>query len=327
MKKMIVLLIGITLTQIASGQNDYDVAIKSENKLEKRILEEQAKREAFGKCKFTYTFDFKEGDRFIFEKSETAIKEGWDIMGYFLTKEIKKDEYRRTKLLHKDYAGKIIKIIKIEEKKGLVFPDTYITFQVEGTDEQISLKTTFPREYQKAELDKSITKNQIYTLPYLIYLADIDSFKENYLSKPFYTKFISHERQYQLVKITKVGAGDAHAPIRIVFENAKGEQDYRDVCTCGNNVPNGFIDLNYFENFFTQEDPRKDFKGNEEMWDLITQGQIKIGMTEAELKLSWGKPKKINSTVVSGRASKQFVYYTHYVYVDNGIVTSFQSSK
>jgi hypothetical protein len=327
MKKSTFFISFIILTQFAIGQNPYDVSIKTENLAEKRTLEAQAKREAFGKCKFVYTFDFKEGDRFIFEKSETAIKEGWDMQWYFLTKEIKKDDYRRTKLLHKDYAGKIVKIIKVEEKKGIVFPDTYITFEVEDTKEQISLKTTFSRDYQKEQFNKSVSKDQIYTLPYLLYLPDIDAFKENYLDKTFYTKFISHDRQYQAVKITKVGAGDDYAPIRVVFENSKGEQDYKDVCTCGSNVPKSFIDLNYFENFFTMEDPKKNFKGSEETWDLITQGKIKIGMTEAELILSWGEPKKINETVVSGKASKQYVYYDQYVYVDNGLVSSFQSSK
>lgn len=325
MKRTTLLLPSILLAQIILAQ--YDVDIKKENKAEKMTLDAQAKRETFGKCKFIYTFNFKEGDRFIFEKSETAIKEGWNLQWYFLTKEMKKDEYRRTELSHKDYAGKIVKIAKIEEKKGIVFPDTYITFEVEGTGEQISLKTMFSRDYQREQLEKSITKDQIYTLPYLIYLPDIDSFKANYQDKIFYTKFISNGKQYQPVKITKVGAGDNYAPIRVVFENDKGEQDYKDVCTCGNNVPKSFIDLNYFENFFTMEDPKRNFKGNDETWDLITQGKIKIGMTESELILSWGLPKKVNETVVSGRANKQYVYYDQYVYVDNGLVTSFQSSK
>lgn len=57
--------------QVLLGQSNYDVDIKNENKAAKATLEAQAKREAFGKCKFVYTFDFKEGDRFIFEKSET----------------------------------------------------------------------------------------------------------------------------------------------------------------------------------------------------------------------------------------------------------------
>lgn len=149
---------------------------------------------------------------------------------YFLTKETKKEEYRRTKLLHKDYAGKIVKIIKVEEKKGIVFPDTYYTFEVEGTGEQISLRTTFSREYQKSEFDKSITKDQIYVLPYLIYLPEVDAFKQQFEGKTFYTKFPSKGRKYQPVKVTKAGAGSTNAPIRVVFENANGEQDLKDVC-------------------------------------------------------------------------------------------------
>jgi hypothetical protein len=327
MKRNIIIIAFIGITQITFGQNSYDVDIKSENQAVKKTLEEQAKREAFGKCKFTYTFDYKEGDRFIFEKNETAVQYGWDLQYYYLTKEAQKNEFRRTKLLNKDYGGKIIKIIKVEEKEGIVFPDTYITFEVEETGEKISIKTSFSRKYQKGELDKSYNREQIYTLPYLIYLPEIDSFRENFLNKTFYTKFISHGRQYQPVKISKVGAGNYNAPIRLVIENSSGEKENKDVCSCGNNVSKGFIDLNYFENYFTQDDPKKNYTGSEETWDLITQGKIKIGMTDTELILSWGKPKKINETVFSGRASKQYVYYDQYVYVDNGLVTSFQSSK
>ena len=327
MKKITSLISLLLLTHFAIAQNPYDVSIKTENFAEKRTLEAQAKRETFGKCKFVNTFDFKEGERFIFEKNETAIKEGRDMQWYFLTKEMKKDDYRRTKLSYKDYAGKIVKIIKFEEKKGIGFPDTSITFEVEDTKEQISLKTIFSRAYQKEQYEKSVSKEQIYTFPYLLYLPDIDTFKENYLDKTFFTKFIPKGRQYQPVKITKVGAGDDHAPIRIVFENSNGEEDYKDVSTCGSNVPKIFIDLNYVENFFTLEDPKKNFKGSEEIWDLITQGKIRIGMTESELIMSWGEPKKINETFVSGKISKQYVYYNQYVYVDNGLVSSFQSSK
>lgn len=311
----------------APAQNPYDVDVKSENRLLKAVTDKQTKREVAGKCKFKYTFEFQEGDRFIFEKSETAIRENWEMQWYFLAKETKRDEYRRTKLLHKDYGGKIVKIVKVEERKGIVFPDTYITFDVEGSGEQISLKTMTSRQRLKEQIDKSITKEQIYTLPYLIYLPEIDSFKENYLNKNVYTKFLSHDKQYQKVKITKVGAGSDRAPIRVVFESINGNQDYKDVCTCGSNLSSSFIELNYFENWFTSEDPRISFIGNDEIWDLITLGKIKLGMTEAELILSWGPPKTINETVVSGRASKQYVYYDQYVYVDNGIVSSFQSSK
>ena len=117
MKKITSLISLLLLTHFAIAQNPYDVSIKTENFAEKRTLEAQAKRETFGKCKFVNTFDFKEGERFIFEKNETAIKEGRDMQWYFLTKEMKKDDYRRTKLSYKDYAGKIVKIIKFEEKK------------------------------------------------------------------------------------------------------------------------------------------------------------------------------------------------------------------
>ncbi len=232
--------------------------------------------------------------------------------------------------MQKDYAGKIIKIIKIEEIKSIVFPDTYFTFLVEETGEQISCRTIFKRLREKDKLDKDLYVDDNYSLRYLIYLPDIDSLRSVYLNKTFFTKFISLNtfKQYQPVKITRIGASSDYAsPIRIVFQDALGKEDYKDVCTCGNNLSSGLINLFYIENFFTQLDPKKNFKGSEESWDLITQTMVKIGFTEEELLLSLGKPNKINETLVSGILSKQYIYNNKYVYVDNGIVSSIQSSR
>jgi hypothetical protein len=90
MKARMLLFTAILTTTIVIGQTNYDVDIKTPSKTTKYQFGQQKRREAFGNCKFVYTFDFKEGDRFIFEKSESAIKEGYDFGGYFLTKEIKK---------------------------------------------------------------------------------------------------------------------------------------------------------------------------------------------------------------------------------------------
>ena len=62
--------------------------------------------------------------------------------------------------------------------------------------------------------------------------------------------------------------------------------------------------------------------------EAIDQKEIVIGMTGAQVLLAWGKPHSVNSTIVSGGTHEQWVYGNgDYVYVDNGVMRSRQSSK
>lgn len=56
----------------------------------------------------------------------------------------------------------------------------------------------------------------------------------------------------------------------------------------------------------------------------IADHKIWIGMTREMLIESLGKPNDINRTVTASETHEQFVYLDLYVYVENGIVTSYQ---
>lgn len=59
-------------------------------------------------------------------------------------------------------------------------------------------------------------------------------------------------------------------------------------------------------------------------------GKVTRGMTAAQVQSSWGRPTKINRSSGSYGTHEQWVYdrgnfRAQYVYLENGIVTSFQS--
>jgi hypothetical protein len=63
--------------------------------------------------------------------------------------------------------------------------------------------------------------------------------------------------------------------------------------------------------------------------ELAWKKKIAIGMTEDQVEKAWGKPTKINRTVSSSTVNEQWVYrrgdaYAQYVYLKNGVVTSWQ---
>lgn len=55
--------------------------------------------------------------------------------------------------------------------------------------------------------------------------------------------------------------------------------------------------------------------------------KIWIGMTEEMLYESWGKPSEVNRTVTKYGEYKQCIYYSTYVYIENGVVTSWQDKS
>lgn len=55
--------------------------------------------------------------------------------------------------------------------------------------------------------------------------------------------------------------------------------------------------------------------------------RVGIGMTAAQVRLSWGAPESINTTTYASGDHDQWVYGNSYVYLENGIVTAVQTSK
>lgn len=55
--------------------------------------------------------------------------------------------------------------------------------------------------------------------------------------------------------------------------------------------------------------------------------EIMLGMTKAMVIESWGQPDSINKTVGSWGVHEQLVYGSNYVYIENNLVTSWQSTE
>ncbi|PAU92611.1 hypothetical protein CK503_15850, partial [Aliifodinibius salipaludis] len=57
--------------------------------------------------------------------------------------------------------------------------------------------------------------------------------------------------------------------------------------------------------------------------------EIVIGMTERQVRLSWGQPDDINSTVTAENRDEQWVYGDEtertYLYFENGELTTYQN--
>jgi hypothetical protein len=61
---------------------------------------------------------------------------------------------------------------------------------------------------------------------------------------------------------------------------------------------------------------------------IVACHRVVVGMSQEQLLASWGRPEQVNRTVVGSSASDQLVYSdNNYVYIENGVVTSYQTSR
>ncbi len=70
---------------------------------------------------------------------------------------------------------------------------------------------------------------------------------------------------------------------------------------------------------------------NHPSWDdeailTVACHKVRVGLTEDQLRASWGRPDEVNRTVVGASVDDQWVYGSNYVYVEGGEVTSYQVS-
>jgi hypothetical protein len=83
----------------------------------------------------------------------------------------------------------------------------------------------------------------------------------------------------------------------------------------------------YYSTLFLIEDAEKyKNKFGQEIWDKILFGKVMVGMSAEACEISWGRPAKINKTIVSGSRNEQWVYGegSNYLYFENGILRAIQ---
>lgn len=87
------------------------------------------------------------------------------------------------------------------------------------------------------------------------------------------------------------------------------------------------------KHFLTDEDPaiiakRAKEKAVAAKKECDRRGGVSIGMTADQVRSScWGKPQRINQTITARGKHEQWVYGGSYVYLENGTVTSIQTSR
>ncbi|HEY8460187.1 MAG TPA: hypothetical protein VIM99_07390, partial [Blastocatellia bacterium] len=89
---------------------------------------------------------------------------------------------------------------------------------------------------------------------------------------------------------------DEEKPVRFKLETPDGKQGFVDLNLSGTNVQKEVRHLSRFEDSLMTEDPRLKYKWTAAVWSAIEKGQVYAGMTEEQVKMSWGEPEKVART-------------------------------
>jgi len=84
--------------------------------------------------------------------------------------------------------------------------------------------------------------------------------------------------------------------------------------------------LKFSDQYFYEYDPLP-ADTPEETRKMIEQKKVRVGMTEEQTKLSWGKPKQVIRSAWSKGAFAQWLYASHKLYFENGTLTRIQLAE
>jgi hypothetical protein len=134
-------------------------------------------------------------------------------------------------------------------------------------------------------------------------------------------------KKYSPVKVIDIIAGWYNtAPVRFIIQSTEGNEGFVDINLSGTNVSEKLRVHSRFEDNFFIQDPRIIYSWPEEVWKVIQEGKVIIGMTSEQTELSWGKPKDINRTKTANGNSEQWIYQAgNYLYFEDGILKTIQN--
>ena len=301
---------------VCKAQNQYDVQPKSDgNKIDKVLTQEDKFiNENFS---FKHMADWKQGMRFMVEEDKYGSGTKLSFSQY-------KKSRSNSNLLQKDFQGKIFTVVALEERhvscpKGRC-TRTYVVMECEGTK----------YEYEFiGSIEEMRQANAFTTISKLIYIDEIDRARELLINKKLYflgDPLAGHQAKFIPVTITNVGIGSTlmNSPVKIVYSISADKEFSIEMKLSGTNTYSKA--RKNFQDLFSFENPKNAYPQiSDEIWGLIQTRNVKIGMTEKECELSWGRPEKINNSI-GASSQQQWVYSAKsYLYFENGKLTSIQN--
>lgn len=230
-------------------------------------------------------------------------------------------------LKYDKFSGKKIKAINIEENNS----DYLVTF----LDEESNTK--------------------IYGTPYMgcitgiAFFSDLENAKKRWLGKLIYSKKRSIRTYDEILDAygeLKIKIGESlevqdvwwgfssgwptfankEGPLWLIVKTSNGEKGFIPTAFSWSNIyEDRWVESRPWEDDFFEFNPKKKYAWSSEIWKLIDNGKVRIGMNKEQVKLSFGNPKKVNEIILKNLIHEQWIYGSQYLYFDNDKLTAIQS--
>jgi hypothetical protein len=216
---------------------------------------------------------------------------------------------------HKKFAGRVARVVSADDSGASAF----IEFQMEDDGERLRVFTVANKESVRG----------------MALLDDIENARKQWAGKTLWSKMLmisSYDEESGAITMTPVKkfgplkvmdvvpGWDEEKPVRIKLETPDGKQGFVDLNLSGTNVQKEVRHLSRFEAHLLAEDPRLTHKWRADVWSAIEKGQVYAGMTEEQVKMSWGEPEKFTHTA----AGEVWTYAGGALVFKKGVMTGSQ---
>jgi hypothetical protein len=216
---------------------------------------------------------------------------------------------------HQKYAGRVARVVSANDSGASAF----IEFQMEDDGERLRVFTVANKESVRG----------------MALLDDIENARKQWAGKTVWGKMLmiscydeqsgaitmTAVKKFGPLKVVDVVPGwDEEKPARFKLETPDGKQGFVDLNLSGTNVQKEVRNLSRFEDHLLPENPKLKYKWKADVWSAIEKGQVYPGMTEEQVKMSWGEPDKITRTA----AGEVWTYTSGALVFKKGILSGSQ---
>jgi hypothetical protein len=216
---------------------------------------------------------------------------------------------------HQKYAGRVARVVSANDSSA----SAYIEFEMEDDGERLRVFTVANKESVRG----------------MALLDDIENARKQWAGKTVWGKMLmisSYDEQsgaitmtvvkkFAPLKVIDVVPGwDEEKPARFKLETPDGKQGFVDLNLSGTNVQKEVRYLSRFEDHLLPENPKLKYKWRADVWAAIEKGQVYQGMTEEQVKMSWGEPEKVTRTA----AGEVWTYTSGTLVFKKGILSGSQ---
>jgi hypothetical protein len=216
---------------------------------------------------------------------------------------------------HQKYAGRVARVVSADASGA----SAYIEFEMEDDGERLRVFTVANKESVRG----------------MAFLDDIENARKQWAGRTVWGKLLmisSYDEQSGAITMTAVKkfgplkvvdvvpGWDEEKPARFKLETPDGKQGFVDLNLSGTNVQKEIRHLSRFEDHLLAENPRLIYKWKADVWAAIEKGQVYQGMTEEQVKMSWGEPEKVTRTA----AGEVWTYISGALVFKKGILSGSQ---